>query len=461
MLTDAVYLKERFLELKGLERSPPGAELVNLVQDKIVERPLSPPATKAKQSSTPPMTAGSQKSLFGHARSSSTTSVTKSDDIRALADIRTDPAPEMPPALPAASEAVVPDPSPSLLDHPVVGKGYPRDSGPEQNIELQTQERAQDIPLPTSPEGDAPRLTLDDAAEKSEPMQSYAPGPDAEIVSPSGARLHVKPQGQPHGVPSVNVKNRLAGLFAKRPPIPTIDVPNINLNNALAKVKLPLPGLSAPSSTIGAESSADDEANIARTKQETTGLGNSQAAQIKQENARADKENVISDVQASIGHEISNFGGAAVDKPKDDVQVDSPLQIREVPPQSGDIAITAKEESDLPDVPLPAQMGSQEPQGFTAPASQAPDPASAEKGDNMEVESLERSSGLGELVQPIRQDHCDRLADLENCQSKPEADGANEEGDTSGSTTSTFDSEAHSDDNLGPRKGTDDLDDID
>jgi hypothetical protein len=95
-----------------------------------------------------------------------------------------------------------------------------------QEVVAFTQTQAKRIPLPMSPEREVPNSVLENLSDaKASVVDDSAPSTPSKDERPFSPPVPEKMQEPPPGLPTVNVKNRLAGLFAKRPSLPHIDVP--------------------------------------------------------------------------------------------------------------------------------------------------------------------------------------------------------------------------------------------
>lgn len=238
MLVDATFLKGKFADLKGLERAPPGAELVNLVQDKMIEQPKPATQPKGRQFSTPSLTRP-RSDVRSHSRTASNVSLAQADAPLVTAVAVTES------ALPAREAVDVETSSAAGNDNDLKDtEAATTASEPAADvIPVQDNMQAENTPLPKSPESEVPAMIAEVLIEKKDSNDTRK-----EEVAPStptkdeGAFSPPVPEKQPdvHGTPTGNVKNRLAGLFAKRPAIPTIAVPAIP--NLLPKA-VPIKGL--------------------------------------------------------------------------------------------------------------------------------------------------------------------------------------------------------------------------
>lgn len=464
MLTDASYLRDKFQDLKGLERSPPGAELVHLVQDKMVERPAEPAVTKTRHFSTPSMTAASQRARMSHTRSSSTASLSKADDSTAPAQAQVDSVPEDTEALLPLNNVplpAVPPPDASLTD---VGASVSRASEASTGPLIQTQ--AEETPLPMSPEGEAPRLPIDDLVKETKSAQVQIPSASLALNSISGTPLPGKAEGQPHGAPPVNVKNRLAGLFAKRPSIPTIDVPSISINNALAKVKLPISGHEALASSISARTSGDGPSSGASTEQNTSRTILPQPAQGDREIAVVDDASPDARMQRLSEDDAAKPGEVDSTNVGDYEASDLPVQVSEDQSQRSDVAVSAdvtvgpSEDLDTPATSTSIETESQQMEKPGVLDSEAARSANPGREDTIAGEIVTPSTESRELIQTLLPDAAADTKKAVQAQ-KDDAVSENDEGDTSGSTVSTFESEARSEGIAENYEARDDLDDID
>lgn len=226
MLCDVNFLKEKVAEFKGFERTPPGAELEQLVQTKRVEIPRALTTSQAKTFSTPSLSQP-RKSLANHQRSNSSLSaqqhvqeIAKTEGILA---VNSSAVPEI--NQEAASSGTVP----SSADASVLTPDTPTRTDRAENVTL-----AQSVPLPLSPDESSaplsfgqvsesasvlPTVSVESHAENDQPPTT--PSKDERVASPPLPEKTIKSATPPPA--SANVKNRLAGLFAKRPSIPTID----------------------------------------------------------------------------------------------------------------------------------------------------------------------------------------------------------------------------------------------
>lgn len=260
MLVDATFLKEKFADLKGLERAPPGAELVNLVQDKMIEQPKPATQPKGRQFSTPSLTRP-RSDVRSHSRTASNLSLSQADAPSVTAVAVTEP------ALPAR-EAIDIEPSSAAgnnIDLKDTEAAPTASQSAADVIPVQDDMQAENTPLPKSPESEVPPTIAEVLIEKKDPNDMRK-----EEVAPStptkdeGAFSPPVPDKQPdvHGTPTGNVKNRLAGLFAKRPAMPTIAVPTIP--NLLPKA-IPIKGLHTTSpathNTAASKPDASDRSN--------------------------------------------------------------------------------------------------------------------------------------------------------------------------------------------------------
>lgn len=227
MLADANFLKERFADLKGLERAPPGAELVHLVQDKMIEHPQtqSKPSNqpKPRQFSTPSLTRP-HKDVRSHSRTTSAVSITQIDD---------QPIPASETVQPPRNDGIVEASSTATQTENEVQQTSENATKPEEKPPQANDPGdilAETVPLPTSPESEVPPSITEILQTEAQPKPSQAeeaapltPSKDVRAFSPPPAD---KPHDT-HGTPTGNVKNRLAGLFAKRPALPQIPVPTV------------------------------------------------------------------------------------------------------------------------------------------------------------------------------------------------------------------------------------------
>lgn len=255
MLVDANYLKERFADLKGLERAPPGAELVHLVQDKMIERPAAPVQPKGKSFSTPSMTQ-SRKALAGHSRSPSTTSIVRAEEPgEAVEAAKSDSknAPEL------TTTLAPPDDLTSATSQPVA---LPQEAVREESDVAQAQAQAEDTPLPMSPEREVPLSILESLAEEKRVTQpeEAAPATPSKTERPLSPPVQAKAHEQTQGTPTVNVKNRLAGLFAKRPSIPSIpviEIPLLRTTKILPSGHASIPSIETSVAPISSKNTTD------------------------------------------------------------------------------------------------------------------------------------------------------------------------------------------------------------
>lgn len=489
MLVDANFLKEKFAELKGLERAPPGAELVHLVQDKMVERPAPAPTApslpKSKSFSTPSMT-HSRKLFGGHNRTPSTVSNTGPEETTVeTVKPAVDAEPVLSPS-PAIQEENIPELS-ILQSNTVVHADQ---------VGMVTQAQAEDTPLPMSPEREAPHslsetlATLQDSSQAEDEAPS-TPSKDERPVSPP-VPAKVQEQ-QPHGAPIVNVKNRLAGLFAKRPSIPSIDIPIIHTAKTLlpgaiaaapagaALVAAVPEDLAAPTTALAAPSidEKDDRPQPDLTEdvhaadqshQASRDLHNDlQPGEVLPNSSEGSSEDLTIQTSAIslpppgtesteqlegkvVDHNVpmsqagkesaETISEVATTEPESGTKIDEPLQMN--PSSFQDSLPESQVEGDIADTT--AQVAIQE-------AGSLPEIAEVSNVDT----GLSQGSSDLEAEEPQASGTAHSEEDPNNADPTIEP----EQADTSGSTESTFESDVHSAGTAEHIEQSDDLDDID
>lgn len=247
ILQDAQFMKSKFSELKGLEREIPGAGLEDLIRMKKVEQSQSVP--QQKQFTTPSLTR-SRGSISQHKRTTSTASLLKAEQPATTSSEATTP------DIASATEKsealdIKPDIHPEQPSSVLVQAAAEVSSA----IESQPDVSPEDVPLPPSPSLETSEPSVTEAGTVGEPRHpsdsvlGYFESAPATPVKDEAVRsppVPDKPVSPPPTLsksppPASNVKNRLAGLFSKKPTaslpkveLPKVSIPalpNINLSN--------------------------------------------------------------------------------------------------------------------------------------------------------------------------------------------------------------------------------------
>lgn len=238
ILEDARFMKGKFSELKGLERDIPGAGLEDLIRMKKVEKPA--PAIAQKQFTTPSLTR-SRGSISQHKRTPSSASLLKAEQPSTISSEATTP------DLASATEKSEPldiktDISPEQPSSAIVEAAAATSAA----IETRAEEVApEDVPLPPSPTLEGHEIAeevsmppvppiADSVAVLAKPEDAPAtPTKDPEPRNPPVPEKTVSPAppSSKSPPPASNVKNRLAGLFSKRPTtsLPKVELPKVSI----------------------------------------------------------------------------------------------------------------------------------------------------------------------------------------------------------------------------------------
>ena len=239
ILDDAKFMKAKFSELKGLEREIPGAGLEDLIRTKKVEKPA--PAVLPKQFTTPSLTRS--RGSISHKRTASSSSLLKAEAPSTLSseatpdiasatskteplDIKTDLNPEKPPsALVEAAIAV----STAIEEEAeeVVPEAIPLPPSPTMEAVDVQQEQPGAEPTPDIPKP-IEQITV---LQKEEAPATPTKDIDVRIPLVPEKTVSPPPTTSRSPPPASNVKNRLAGLFSKRPTpsLPKVELPKVSI----------------------------------------------------------------------------------------------------------------------------------------------------------------------------------------------------------------------------------------
>lgn len=449
MLVDANFLKDKFADLKGLERPAPGAELVHLVQDKPVEQPRPPLQTKGRQFSTPSMTRP-QKTAASHVRTPSTLSVTQAESAQSASET-----PSQPEERANTTEALG-DTAKSLPTLDTTGKAPDKEDA---TVEVASEEtvshEAVQIPLPKSPEGEE-QPSISEVIASVEAARPASKEDNAPATPLKDERAFSPPVPEKHdnaGTPTGNVKNRLASLFAKRPSIPAIEVPALPIH--LPKIAVPTLHHSN-ASRAPTESASEDQ----RTPQEEI-----QPA----DGDKLDSSHIVKSAAAA------SAGSDLVQPTKESIPEPGQVIINSSEGSTEDLAVQTTSDSLVEtDVSEPIATGETPKQAQNVGDKQAPTGIETEElavGPASPEETFEAEGKPMTIETEPDEDH----RDASTSSSKPEIEDndsamntpatgqdTQEPADTSGSTENTFVTESDaSAEEATTAAGGNDLDDID
>lgn len=244
ILEDVKFMKSKFGELKGLERDIPGAGLEDLIRMKKVEKPVpvaapkqfvTPSLTRSRGSISHKRTASSSSLLKAEAPTSNLSSEATTPDLASAIsrsdplDIKTDISPDQPSstlveaaaatsnAIEQKAEGVLPEtiplpPSPTLE----AGESYIMEKEGIADAAEPVAVTKAEMPAPKQDEGPATPTKDIEARIPPVPEKTTSPPPPTSKSPPP---------------PVSNVKNRLAGLFSKRPTnsLPKVELPKVSI----------------------------------------------------------------------------------------------------------------------------------------------------------------------------------------------------------------------------------------
>ena len=244
ILEDAKFMKSKFGELKGLERDIPGAGLEDLIRMKKVEKPV--PVATPKQFVTPSLTRS--RGSISHKRTASTSSLLKAEaassnlsseattpDLASAIsksdplDIKTDISPDQPSSTLVEAAAVTSHAIEQKAEE-VLPESIPLPPSPTlEASESHTAEKegTADAADPVAvTKAEMPALKQDEGpATPTKDIEVRIPPVPEKTTSPPPPTSRSPPP------PVSNVKNRLAGLFSKRPTnsLPKVELPKVSI----------------------------------------------------------------------------------------------------------------------------------------------------------------------------------------------------------------------------------------